>query len=426
MASLGREGDNTRIQFVGLDGRRRSLRLGKIADRLAAKHLDAVERLLEAAKHKQPTPADVQAWLAGLSEETFARYVTAGLTVARAKRRPERLAAYCDSFIASRGDLKPRTLKNLDQTRKKLVEYFGLKKRLDEVTLADAARYARWLESPDGAKLAPNTARRLLGRAKQIFTVAVDDELLTKNPFRQKAVKCSQTGNPDRLHFVTEEVALKVLDACPSMKWKLIFALGRWGGLRIPSETLGLRWGDVQWGDGVDNPGRIRVTSPKLEHHEGNGERWVPMFPELRPLLEQAFDAAEPGTEFVIAGDRNSQVNYHGSMRRIIEAAGLTPWEKLFQNLRSTRATELKGRGWAAHVVAKWLGHSVEVAREHYDQVPDEYFTIAARGGSNSGSLYPGLRWNGVESSSQRIEKTRISASCSPAQVPLKGSERRS
>ncbi len=36
------------------------------------------------------------------------------------------------------------------------------------------------------------------------------------------------------------------------------------------------------------------------------GARWVPMFPELRPLLEAAFEQAEPGTEFVVSRSRDS------------------------------------------------------------------------------------------------------------------------
>jgi hypothetical protein len=41
--------------------------------------------------------------------------------------------------------------------------------------------------------------------------------------------------------------------------------------------------------------GRFRVCSPKLEHLEGGGVRWVPIFPELRPNLEQAFEQSRRG-----------------------------------------------------------------------------------------------------------------------------------
>lgn len=277
---------NRRIQFSGLDRKRRTLYAGKISARAAEDLKRLVEGILEAADVGADLSPTLAKRLDDLSDDVHAKMVTVGLSHPRESRRPEHLAAFCDAYIASRRDLKPRTRINLEQARKKLVAYFGAKMRLDDITAADAVRYARWLEAHDGGKLSPNTARRLLGRAKQIFTVAVDDELLAKNVFKQKAVKCTVTGNRDRMHFVTVDVARKVMDACPSIEWKLIFALARWGGLRTPSETLALRWGEVLW----DN-GRIRVPVPKLEHHEGHGERWLPIFPELRPLLEQAFGA---------------------------------------------------------------------------------------------------------------------------------------
>jgi integrase len=406
---------NRRIQFSGLDRKRRTLYMGKLSARAADDLKRLVEDILESAACGLEMSPTMAKRLDDLSDEVFAKLVHAGLVNPRVKRRPKRLAEFLDGYISSRGDVKPRTRINLDQARKKLVAYFGGKTRLDEITLAEAVRYARWLESPEGGALSPNTARRLLGRAKQMFAVAVDDELLARNVFKQKGLRCTVTGNRDRMHFVTEEVAQKVLEACPTLEWKLIFSLARWGGLRTPSETLALRWGDVRW-----DIGRIRVPVPKLEHHEGHGERWLPMFPELRVLLEQAYDAAEPGTEFVISRTRNSGVNFRTQLLRIIAAAGVSPWEKLFQNLRSTRATELSER-YPAHVVAAWLGHSVEVGAKHYMQVTDDHFTNAASGNvkCNAIGAETGEIW--AESGTPKNEKTRISAGFSRQPVPPLG-----
>ena len=72
-------------------------------------------------------------------------------------------------------------------------------------------------------------------------------------------------------------------------------ALSRFGGLRCPSEVLSVRWADVDW-----KRGRIVVTSPKTEHHEGKGSRVIPIFPELRPTLEEACDAAPEGAVYIV------------------------------------------------------------------------------------------------------------------------------
>jgi hypothetical protein len=51
---------------------------------------------------------------------------------------------------------------------------------------------------------------------------------------------------------------------------------------------------------------RIRVTCSKTEHHEGRGERFIPIFPELRPYLLDVFSQAEEGTQHVISRYRDA------------------------------------------------------------------------------------------------------------------------
>lgn len=70
-------------------------------------------------------------------------------------------------------------------------------------------------------------------------------------------------------------------------------------------------------------------------------------------------------------------MNLRTQLQRIIAKAGLKAWPKLFQNLRSTRETELAER-WPEHVVCAWIGNSRVVARKHYLQVTDEHFERAA------------------------------------------------
>jgi len=153
----------------------------------------------------------------------------------------------------------------------------------------------------------------------------------------------------------------------------LLFALGRYGGLRCPSEHLSLRWGDVDW-----EHDRITVRSPKTEHHAGGESRVIPLFPELRPFLEECFDLAEPGTKYVITRYRDTNANLRTQLLRIIQRAGLQRWPKLFQNLRSTRQTEL-AEDFPTHVVCRWIGNSQPLAAKHYLQLTDDHFEKAVR-----------------------------------------------
>ena len=71
--------------------------------------------------------------------------------------------------------------------------------------------------------------------------------------------------------------------------------------------------------------------------------------------------------------------NLRTQFERIIQRAGLQPWPRLFQNLRSSRETELMER-FPIHTVTAWLGNTPAVAMRHYLQVRDEDFARAAQG----------------------------------------------
>ena len=133
---------------------------------------------------------------------------------------------------------------------------------------------------------------------------------------------------------------------------------------------------------------RITVHSPKTEHHPNGATRIVPLFPELRPCLEESWEAAEAGSQYVItryrdaakrteAGWRNC--NLRTQFHRIIRRAGCEPWPKPWQNLRSSRETEL-AEEFPVQVVCAWIGNSRPVAMEHYLQVTEDHFKRAVEG----------------------------------------------
>jgi hypothetical protein len=136
--------------------------------------------------------------------------------------------------------------------------------------------------------------------------------------------------------------------------------------------------------------GRFLVHSPKTEHLEAGGDRWVPIFPELRLYLADAFDAAEPGAVYVIARCRDAAKNLRTQMQRIIRRAGVTPWPKPFQNFRASRETEPAAK-YPLHVVCAWIGNTADVAAKHYLPVTHadyERATVAAsEGGAKSGAV---------------------------------------
>lgn len=69
--------------------------------------------------------------------------------------------------------------------------------------------------------------------------------MIETNPFGHisEAVK----GVPTRRQFIAAEDVAKVVQEAADPQWKLLIALARWGGLRIPSEALALTWRDVDF-----------------------------------------------------------------------------------------------------------------------------------------------------------------------------------
>ncbi|WP_369009486.1 tyrosine-type recombinase/integrase [Planctopirus hydrillae] len=207
---------------------------------------------------------------------------------------------------------------------------------------------------------------------------------LQSNPF--ELIKAGSQTNASRQAYVSKETVLAVIDAAPSLEWKALIALGRFAGLRIPSEALAMRWRDITW-----EPGRILVHSPKTEGC-GKATRLIPLFADVRPYLEKLFDAAEPGAEFVFPNLRQSMrastagewqgVNVRTRLMDIIRAAGIEPWPKAWNNLRASLATDLT-EIVPAQTAAAWLGHSIAVAGQHYWQIKSEHFDMACETSRN-------------------------------------------
>ena len=49
----------------------------------------------------------------------------------------------------------------------------------------------------------------------------------------------------------------------------------------------------------------MSIPEPKVEHHEGRGIRSCPIFHELRPILDEAFEIFGDKSEYVVAAPQN-------------------------------------------------------------------------------------------------------------------------
>ncbi|MGB7347313.1 MAG: tyrosine-type recombinase/integrase [Pirellulaceae bacterium] len=382
MASINYESKKNgwRLQFRDLEKRKRSIWLGGVRESEAQDTKEHVEHLLERVGKGRPPELATAEWLDGQGKKYRNKLSKCGLVESTTQRvaRDLTLSAWMDEYFAERTDAKTSTHGTYKRAKSKLLTHFGKQKRLRNITVADAKKWRVWVKTKSNERnkntkaCSEETTRRMTGIAKLLFNEAMERGLVESNPF--KGLASTAMGNEKRKHFVKAEVIEACMDHCPCGDWKLILALCRFGGLRCPSELVALRWSDV------DLPGgRMTINATKTEHHAAGGVRVCPIFPELRPYLERAWDnAPDDGTaEWVINRYRRPDQNLHETFKKILTRAGIQPWPRLFQNLRASRETELMAR-YPAKDVASWLGNSEPTAMKHYAMATDEAFQAAS------------------------------------------------
>lgn len=368
MASISKlKNGRKAIQFFDKAGKRRALQVGKVPLKIAQGVKTRVEAIVSAQIAGHAVDDVTALWLSKLDKTMNDKLVKVGLIDAGMSSTLDELI---DDFIkVQTGDVKPRTLQRYANAKMHLIDHFGKDKPLKDLNAASAKEWRSYLI---GKGLAENTIRKLCGVAKTFINYGIDKELLVKNPF--KAVPSALVFTRDRHYYLTLEDTKTVLDACPDDEWRLIIALARYAGLRTPSETFALRWDDVNW-----ERNRFYVRSPKTERYEGHEGRTIPIFPELRPYLDKCyFTLDEKPSEFVISRHRLKSDNLRTRFTKIIKNAGLTPWPKPFQNLRSSRETELIEQ-FPIQTVVSWIGNSPTVAMQSYLQVRESDFENALK-----------------------------------------------
>lgn len=409
MASIGWEGKRARIVFRDEDGKQQSVRLGECLKSDARTARAAVGHLVIAKRHGSVPHPDAVRWLGGIDDVLYARVVAHGLCQPREGAAVVTLANLLDRFDAAVA-VKPTTQYKYRQVADSLRVFLGADAPLASITPAHADNWRKSIAeakaNPDNkAEPAKTLARATVAKrvviAKSVFRKAVRWGLIASSPFAD--LRAGSQSNPDRASYVSVESIRAILAACPDDQWRAIVALSRYAGLRCPSEVVALRWGDVNW-----ERGRLTVRSPKTAGHEGHAVRVLPIAPELRLILQDLFDATEPGTEAVVPRLRDPSVNLRTQFERIIAKAGVKPWPRLFHNMRASCATDWVERV-PAHAVAGWLGHSPMIAAQHYLQTRDAHFDLVAGIGQAAANPATHTRPSGLTASKPETQNPQNS-----------------
>lgn len=369
MASIATRSNNRREIQVTLDGKRYSIRLGKCTAKQAATVCHHVEQLMAQRATGHPAEMQTQRWLGEISDVVYDRVARTGLVP---RRNKVRLGEWLDKCIQSKSKIDaPNTVSRRNQSKRHMLAHFAKERDIRTITAGDAEDYETHLK---GLGLAEGTYRKLLADARQWMNAAVRHEIIHANPF--EGVRVGSVATPHKA-YVTEIDARKVMAELPDARMRLIFALARWGGLRTPSEHKLLRWADVDWARG-----RFTVHATKTGR-----SRVVPLFAEIAPLMREALEQAEDGEAMVLPGLSLNSAALRKVTLAAIRRAGLSPWPRLYHNLRASRQTDLEAQH-PTHVVCAWMGNSQRIAVKHYLQVTDADYELAAKNAADCGGQH--------------------------------------
>jgi integrase len=364
MASITNQPNGRRmLQFYDGDGKRRSIRLGAMPIKMAESLKSRIESLAIASATGLAIDLDTGRWLSSVDDSLAKKLAAAGLIE---HRRVPTLDEWLNTYSSEcMSELKLGSVKKMSQTMAKLRKHLVPSTKINKLTPSEAATWRKKLrETP----LSEGTTKTHAGNAKTIFAAAVARKLLAEDPFA--ALPSGSTASVVKVYVEPQDFS-KFLDALPSNEWRLLFALARYAGLRVPSESHRLTWADVNF-----ETERLHVHSVKTERHEGHAERDVPILADLMPLLRARFnEVAEGDTHLVrIRGQGRIAERY----KRACKASGIAAWPRMFQTLRSSCEIQMAGY-LPQYAVSRFIGHSIQISGKHYaNHVPDEMFKRAS------------------------------------------------
>jgi integrase len=277
------------IQIVMGDGARRTI--GRAAAKAAESfrhHIGVLESASIGGHSIEPATAK---WASQTKLHIRKRLEELGLIEPPAVPRDEiTIDQLVDKYLAEL-DTKPRTVTRYRNQLQFLKDFDG-GNGVAGLTAGDGERFLKWLRKkvkPNGESYSQNYVAKIVKTSRQAFAFGKADNLLSVNPLA--GVSAPERVDEDRDFEITHDMTDDILEAA-NPTYRLVIALARYGGLRCPSELVGLRWSHILWDKGM-----FIVHSPKTEHF-GKATRRVPIFSELRHYLLEAQELAQTGRAF--------------------------------------------------------------------------------------------------------------------------------
>lgn len=313
------------------------------------------------------------------------------------------LSGFCKDWLSARKpELRPASQDLYAQTIKRLKDYFGKDTLLKDITAKKAAVFISEQKSRaighQGKELSDWSREQIKRHCKTIFETAVQWGLLAASPF--KSLRLKKPGTK-RWHRVAVQEYHGLLEAAPTLRWKIFYALAYTSGARM-AELFSLTWSDIDFENGrlviANREGTADIPPFQIKDHEA---RRIPLPTHTIDLLTEWQTKAPEGVPYILlTKERYERVkakwqllrkegkpwrnrymvnNVLRDFKKHFKRAGIKPIAKLtIHTLRKSC-----GQNWADHlpmnVVKELMGHSkVETTLEFYNQVDSDHEAKAA------------------------------------------------
>ncbi|MBR4753055.1 MAG: tyrosine-type recombinase/integrase [Thermoguttaceae bacterium] len=359
MASIAKRSTGYLVQIL-VDGERKSITFTNDYSRSDVEEFARyVDKCIFAMRNETIPDKKTMSWIEGLPKPIKKKLERLGLIEIE---KEYTLQALFNEFLASADflSLKKSTQHVKQHSYAIILEYFNPETKIDSISKNDARLFSEWLND----KFAPATKATIVRDLKRVFNWAIGLELVSENPFSK--LKKGSYKNKSREHYVSMEDYRLILANCQTQEERIALALYRIGGLR-KAEAFILSWSDVDF-----DRGKILVHSPKTERFKDQDTRTIPLFAQLRAELEPAYKRGMKGR---ILHENEGAIYFR--FKRAINKAGLEVWDRLIQNLRSSRAIDVY-RKYGSLAEKEWIGHTEQTARAHYLHLLEEDFQNAA------------------------------------------------
>lgn len=347
---------------AAIDYQKRKLTLGMISKEAADVFASNLNLLISYRKHSESTPPNLKQWIDELTPTHRRQLSELGLIVLNVSKHKYTINNLCDDFIKYRLEGKSEsTITEYEKGRRNLIDCFG-DVPIGNVDMKQGREFFYWLKTDQD--LAENTAKQRLRYARTMFSMAVEDSVIDRNPFKARGLSVTQSAA--KKDYITDRTIEQLIDISTDSEWQLFFTMTRCVPMRIPSEYIDLTWSDVDWGNN-----KILIHSPKTRHL-GKHARLVPIFPRLRPALDRRYDAASKGELYIFEGLRLVS-NIAELAKDKCRKAKIEVWCNFWNSVRASAETDLMDR-FGLRRACQWSGNSAATAMKNYALVKNTDF----------------------------------------------------